>query len=67
MEGNMIEYTNDQKAIIEIAALLARGVCRYWKATGFQQNNNLNQLDITRNTRPYVHRKSRRQRRDSND
>jgi hypothetical protein len=63
----MSEHIDDQKAVHAIAELLARGVCRWWKNRGVQQNNSLNQLDNSRNIQPCVHRKSREQRRNSDD
>jgi hypothetical protein len=63
----MMEYTDDQATVGAIAEILARGVYRWWKSTGFQRNNALKRLDNSRNIQPCVHRKSRGQRRDSDD
>lgn len=63
----MIEHTNDHAAVDAIAEILARGVCRWWKNKAFHGDNTLKQLDNSRNNRPCVHRKSLKQRRNSDD
>jgi hypothetical protein len=44
----MPEFTDDQRTVHEIAALFARGLCRWRKNKGFQQSNYLKQLDNLR-------------------
>jgi uncharacterized protein YjiS (DUF1127 family) len=63
----MQKNTDDTAAVNEIAALLARGVCRWRKTKEFRRENSLNQLDNSRNSRLYVHSEKTEQRRISHE